>query len=209
MTRVPLHARTAAIAQTILGPACADVDVVLPSEVPPDDGREFFVVAWCLHPRFIPNEKIIFIPEPHVLDPVVETEVPGLRYLVRIRLVAFQNWNTPPASPRRGDHGGVGVGWMMMTVLMTVTTTAAIQVWMAATAACYVDRFQAMMLMGVALMMMVTPGTVTATGTTPEWTPCSLFGRHVDCSDEPGFLGRLLLEDHSLLVGPLDCSSPV
>jgi hypothetical protein len=65
----------------------------------------------------------------------------------------------------------VGVGWMMMTVLMTVTTTAAIRVWMAATAACYVDRFQAMMLVGVALMMMVIPGTVTATGTTPKWTP--------------------------------------
>lgn len=79
---------------------------MLPSDVLTDDGREFFVAAWCLHPRFITDEKIIFIPEPHVLDPVVEAELPGLRYLVRIRLVAFQDWNTPPQSPRGGDHGG-------------------------------------------------------------------------------------------------------
>lgn len=108
MRRVPLYARSASTTQTILGPACADVEVVWPRDVPVDDGREFFVAAWCLHPRFIPDEKILFIPEPHVPYPVedAQDELRGLRYLVRIRVVAFQDWNTPPASP--GDGGPDG-----------------------------------------------------------------------------------------------------
>jgi len=48
------------------------------------------VTAWCLHPRLIPDERLIFIPEPHIPDPVEGAleELPGLRYLVRIRVVA-------------------------------------------------------------------------------------------------------------------------
>lgn len=100
MKRVPLHARNASTAQTTLGPACADFEVVWTRDVPADDDREFFVAAWCLHPRFIPDEKIIFIPEPRVPNPVeaVEDELPGLRYLVRVCLVVFQDWNMLPAS---------------------------------------------------------------------------------------------------------------
>ena len=108
MRRAPLHARNATTAQTILGHACAEVDVVRPSDVPADDDREFFVTAWCLHPRFIPDEQVVFIPEPRILSPVEATltVLPGLRYLVRLRLVAFQDWNAPPASPADDGHGG-------------------------------------------------------------------------------------------------------
>lgn len=83
-----------------------------------DDEREFFVATWCLHPRFIPDEKILFILKPHVPYPVedVQDELLGLRYLVRIRVVAFQDWNTPSVSPGDGgpdggdnDHGGPDV----------------------------------------------------------------------------------------------------
>ncbi|CAD6257103.1 unnamed protein product [Miscanthus lutarioriparius] len=65
MRRVPLHARNAATAQAILGPACAEVDVVRPSDVPADDDREFFVTAWCTHPRFIHDEQVVFIRATH------------------------------------------------------------------------------------------------------------------------------------------------
>lgn len=109
MTRVPLHARNVPTAQAILGPTCAKVDVVRPSDILEDDDHEFFIVAWCLHPRFIPGEVVIFIPEPRVNNPVEASseELPGLRYLVRLRLVAYQDWNTPPASPA-GNDGGNG-----------------------------------------------------------------------------------------------------
>lgn len=85
-----------------------DVEVVLPRDVPADDGREFFIAAWCMHPHFIPDEKIIFIPEPCVHNHVeaIQAELPGLCYLVRLRLVVFQDWNTPPASPDGGCNGG-------------------------------------------------------------------------------------------------------
>jgi len=108
LTRVPLHARSAATAQTILGPSCANIEVVWPHNVPEDDGREFFVAAWCSHPRHIPDESVIFIPEPGVAIPegTVQEELPGLRYLVRVRLVAFQDWSLPPDSPDGGNHGG-------------------------------------------------------------------------------------------------------
>jgi hypothetical protein len=79
MMRVPLHAWSASIAQTILSPACAEIDVILPCEVPEDDDHEFFVTTWCMHPCFTPNEKIIFILEPHVHSPKEEAELPGLR----------------------------------------------------------------------------------------------------------------------------------
>lgn len=56
-----------------------------------DDDHEFFVVAWCLHPRFIPDEKIVFILEPRILSPIEASskELLGLRYQVRLCLVAF------------------------------------------------------------------------------------------------------------------------
>jgi hypothetical protein len=69
MRRVLLHARSVVVAQTILGTACAHIELVLPDVALPDDDHEFFVAVWCLNPRFIPDEKIIFIPEPNVRVP--------------------------------------------------------------------------------------------------------------------------------------------
>lgn len=106
MHRIPLHARNAATAHTILGPAGAEVDVVRPADVPVDDDRELFVTAWCLHPRFIPGEQVIFIPKPRLMS-AAEASVSvlrGLRYLIRLRLIAFQDWSSPPGP--RGDGGG-------------------------------------------------------------------------------------------------------
>lgn len=54
MSRIPLHARSASVAQTILGPSCANVEVARLRDIPDDDEHEFFVTAWCFHPRFIP-----------------------------------------------------------------------------------------------------------------------------------------------------------
>lgn len=100
MTQIPLHARSATTAQIILSPSCAEVNIVRPERVPDDDDWEFFILAWCLHPQFIPDEKIIFIPEPQIPNPVEGAleELPGLCYLVRIRLVAFQDCY-PPSPP--------------------------------------------------------------------------------------------------------------
>lgn len=70
MRRVPLHVRTAETVQIILGPACAEVDMVRPSDVPKDDDREFFVTAWCIDPSFIPDEQVVFILEPCLISPV-------------------------------------------------------------------------------------------------------------------------------------------
>jgi hypothetical protein len=107
MRRVPLHARDAGTAQTILGPACAEVNVVHPADVPEDDDRELFVTAWCMHPRLIPDEQVIFIPEPRLISPAeaAVSVLPGMRYLVRLRLLAIQDWSTPLASPGGGGGG--------------------------------------------------------------------------------------------------------
>lgn len=64
MTRVPLHGRNTATAQVILGPSCANIELVRPCDVAADDDREFFVMAWCLHPSFIQDEQMVFIPKP-------------------------------------------------------------------------------------------------------------------------------------------------
>jgi hypothetical protein len=64
MTRVPLHARSLSVAQRILGRACARIELAPPESIPEDDDREFFVAAWCMDPSFVPEEEIIFIPEP-------------------------------------------------------------------------------------------------------------------------------------------------
>lgn len=116
MSRVPLHARNTPTAQAILGPTYAEVDIVRPNDIPEDDGREFFITAWCLHPRFIPEEVVIFIPEPRIANPIEASleELPRLHYLVRLCLVAYQDWNTPLASPTTnnddGDDQGNGGG---------------------------------------------------------------------------------------------------
>jgi hypothetical protein len=106
MGRLPLHARSVAVAQAILGPSCAGVEVARPRDNPDDDDREYFVTAWCWHPRFIPDEQITFIPEPRLPGAceAARSELPGLRYLVRLRVVAYQDRNTPPPSPADDGH---------------------------------------------------------------------------------------------------------
>lgn len=87
--------------------------MIAPPEIAPaDDDREMFVAAWC---KLIPAEKNIFIPEPPgealipgealyiQADDVVLNRLPGLRYLVRMRVVEIQDWSTPPLSD---DEGG-------------------------------------------------------------------------------------------------------
>lgn len=107
MKHVPLHARSLAMAEHILGTACAQLELAPPELIPNDDDRELFVVAWCLDPIFIPDEKIIFISEPNARVPgnalyldageAVLNKLPGLRYLVRIRIIEIQDWSTPPS----------------------------------------------------------------------------------------------------------------
>lgn len=105
MRRVPLHARNVPTAQAILGPSCARIEIVRPDDVPADDDREFFVTAWCWHPRYIPHRQIIFIPEPTVPGAAAEPEIalPGLRYVIRLRLIAYQDRQTPPSSQAGDD----------------------------------------------------------------------------------------------------------
>ena len=85
----------------VLGSACADIQTTPIRDRPEDDDREFFVVAWCWHPSFIPPERLIFIPE--LLQQAgrvgEDQALRSLRYLVRIRVVAYQDWTTPPGSP--------------------------------------------------------------------------------------------------------------
>lgn len=108
LSRVPLHARNLEVAQTVLGPTCAEVNFSDFRDRPLLDDREFFVSAWCWHPSFIHSEQVIFIPDPHYPGVVVDDHLLGLRYLVRARLVAYQDWSTPPPSP--GDNGAVAQG---------------------------------------------------------------------------------------------------
>lgn len=115
---MPLHARSVAIAQAILGRGCAQIKIAPTETAPEDDDREFFVAAWCLHPRFVPEEKIIFIPEPDARVPgnalwlnegeAILNGLPGLCYLVRLRVVEYQDWSTPPPSSDDEGYGGSG-----------------------------------------------------------------------------------------------------
>jgi hypothetical protein len=116
MTNVPLHARSAAVAQIILGRGCARIELAPPETTPVDDDREFFISAWCRDPRLVPEEEWIFIPEPNALVPgnalalragdVVLDGLPGLGYLVQLRIVECQDWRTPPPSSDDEGYGG-------------------------------------------------------------------------------------------------------
>jgi hypothetical protein len=98
------------VAQAILGSAGAKVEFANPDALSdPDDERELFVASWCAHPDLVADEVIMAIPEPEeehdggpplFLRPhnIIHYEVPALRYLVRIRLIEFQDWHTPPTS---------------------------------------------------------------------------------------------------------------
>lgn len=115
LRHVLLHARTAKVAQTILGPCCSNILLVQLRDVPVDADREMFVTAvtaWCRHPHLISEEENIFIPEPPIPGNIEaeRSQLPGLHYSVRIHVVAFQNWNGPLDHPGGdgGDEGGNG-----------------------------------------------------------------------------------------------------
>lgn len=101
---VPAHALSAEVLQELLGSSCAKIVVATPEDdrVDPDDGREVFVAAWCVHPLLVPEQKIIIIdepPPPH--DPcgvlalreheIIHPSLPTLRYLARLRVIEFQD----------------------------------------------------------------------------------------------------------------------
>lgn len=90
---VPLHAHSTSTAQTVLSPSCCNLELAQLRDVNDDDDREFFLTAWCFHPRFIHHERVIFIPEPSYPGAceAARTVVPSLRYIVHIRLIAFQD----------------------------------------------------------------------------------------------------------------------
>lgn len=93
MRNVPADARSVSIAERILGASCASIEIALPEVVPEEDDHELFVTAWCIHPRLVPDEKIMSIPEPLLPEALEDmTELPALRYLVRCRVVEFQDW---------------------------------------------------------------------------------------------------------------------
>jgi hypothetical protein len=62
---VPGHAWNEDTGRQILAPACSKIKLSLQSAAGPDL-RSLVVRAWCIHPDLIPQEKIIFIPEPDV-----------------------------------------------------------------------------------------------------------------------------------------------
>nr|TKW07544.1 hypothetical protein SEVIR_7G314200v2 [Setaria viridis] len=112
MKGIPSHARSASTVQLILGSSCAKVEVA-PVAVDDDDERQFFVAAWCVHPQLIPDGKIMAVPEPqppHVVQPPlflreeepIISELPALRYLVRLRIIEFQDWRSPITSSDDG-----------------------------------------------------------------------------------------------------------
>lgn len=116
---IPSHARSKETAEIILGSSCTNVDIANPEALAdPDDERELFIAAWCAHPDLVLDEKIMAVPEleeehdggsPLFLRPheIIHDEVPALRYLVRLRLIEFQDWHTPPPSLDNGmDFGG-------------------------------------------------------------------------------------------------------
>ncbi|CAN6237908.1 unnamed protein product [Urochloa humidicola] len=99
---IPAHARNVNTAQIILGSACSNLTEA-PPHIAGNDRRSLFVAAWCIHPNLVPTEKMILIPEPqepHVpgnlflkQEEIIHSKQDGLRYLVRVRIVEFQDWN--------------------------------------------------------------------------------------------------------------------
>jgi hypothetical protein len=80
MLNAPAHVRSVPIAECILGTSCTDIEIAPQEVVPEDDDREFFVTAWCIHPRLVLDEKILAILEPLFLDMHEDMmELPALR----------------------------------------------------------------------------------------------------------------------------------
>ena len=111
LSRVPLHARSVQVAQSVLGPACANIEESLLRDREDDDDRDFFVTAWCKHPAFVVDHNLIFILEP-VVGGVAppDDHLAGLLYLIKVRLVAIQDFSSPPGSPGGAQQEAGGWG---------------------------------------------------------------------------------------------------
>jgi hypothetical protein len=106
MSNVPAHARCASVAGRVLGTSCAAVEIA-PQEVVPEDDDRLFVTAWCIHLSLVPDEKILAIPEPRLLEVREDMpELPALRYLVRCQVVVYQDWSEPCHTTDEDEGGG-------------------------------------------------------------------------------------------------------
>jgi hypothetical protein len=118
---VPAHALSVAVAQQLLGSSCAQVELASSDDdgVADDDGRELFVAAWCVHPTLIAEQKILVIPEPRLPHDahgfrclreheIIHAHLPTLRYLARMRVVEFQDWDAPSSPSDDDDSHGAG-----------------------------------------------------------------------------------------------------
>lgn len=107
LKNVPAHARSVSIAEHILGTSCASIEIAPLEVIPEDDDHKLFVAAWCIHPRLVPDERIMAILEPLFLGALEDmTELPALRYLVRCRVVEFQDWSITRHTSNDDDGHG-------------------------------------------------------------------------------------------------------
>lgn len=60
---VPARARDLETAQIVLASACSDL-VEAPPQLAGNNNAIWYLAGWCTHPNLVPNEKLIFIPEP-------------------------------------------------------------------------------------------------------------------------------------------------
>ncbi|RLN35525.1 hypothetical protein C2845_PM03G29060 [Panicum miliaceum] len=110
-TGIPAHARNLGTARTVLDTSCSDL-VEAPPELTDDHRKKFFICAWCFHPDLVPQQKLVFIPEPPepydesglFLRPheIIHSKHDGLWYNVKIRIVEVQDWNLPSGSSDDG-----------------------------------------------------------------------------------------------------------
>lgn len=108
MRGIPAHLWSLGAAQRILGPSCTGLELASVT-ANQENMEEYLVAAWCIHPDFIPAEMIVAVPEtdvPFFVEPplflrqheMIRSEMPGLRYLVRIRNVEGLYWRTPTST---------------------------------------------------------------------------------------------------------------
>lgn len=94
---IPAHVWGMSAAERILGSNCAKLEPAL-ATVDGEDRHEFVITAWSIRPNFIPQEKLIGIPEPelpYVIEPplhpseheVIRSKLTVLWYCVRIRVI--------------------------------------------------------------------------------------------------------------------------
>ncbi|CAL4994760.1 unnamed protein product [Urochloa decumbens] len=110
---IPAHARSIDTAQIALGSACSGL-VLAPEELAGNNLRYLYVAAWCIHPDLIPQEKLMFIPEPPesvgggnlFLQPheIIHSKHDGLWYRVEIRVLEVQDWADESSSESSEDE---------------------------------------------------------------------------------------------------------